>query len=226
MAVAGNGSRRMLVTTAHPDDESFGSGGTLARYCAEGVQVYLACATRGEAGGSDVDGSGGLRGPGLQARAGAALRGQGAGPDRSLPAWLPRFRHGRFRSQRPPGRLLPADVEVVAARLLELIERFRPQVILTSDPYGGYGHPDHIAIHRATLRAWELAQTRLAARATARRSSTTPVCRAACSSWRYASCRWSAVTPAPWAPTATSTCGRCWPTSMPITTRIDVHGPL
>jgi N-acetyl-1-D-myo-inositol-2-amino-2-deoxy-alpha-D-glucopyranoside deacetylase len=60
-----------------------------------------------------------------------------------------------------PNALHQANVEEVAARVAALIVQIRPQVILTSDPYGGYGHPDHIAIHRATLRAWEMVQAGL-----------------------------------------------------------------
>ena len=163
MTVSSDGIRRMLVTTAHPDDESFGPGGTLAKYAAEGTGVYLACATRGEAGGSDVEDLGACEDLACkreqELRCAAAVLGLAdvfmLGYRDSGMAGSPQNDH--------PNAFVRADTEEVAAKLLELIRRSRPQVILTSDPYGGYGHPDHIAIHRATYRAWELAQDALPA---------------------------------------------------------------
>ncbi len=151
------GERRLLVTTAHPDDESFGPGGTLARYAGEGARVVLACATRGEAGGSDLKDLGACED--LACKREQELR-CAVGVLGLADLILLGYRDSGMRGSAAndvENAFWRADVDVVAGQLLEIMRRERPQVILTSDPYGGYGHPDHIAIHRATLRAWERA---------------------------------------------------------------------
>lgn len=161
MADGRGGERRMLVTTAHPDDESFGPGGTLARYAAEGVKVHLICATRGEAGGSDLADLGACEDLACrrekELRCAASVLGLAdvvlLGYRDSGMAGSPENEH--------PNSFMRAGIDQVAGRILDIIEGLRPQVILTSDPYGGYGHPDHIAMHRATARAWELARSRM-----------------------------------------------------------------
>lgn len=149
--------RTLLTVLAHPDDESFGMGGILARYAREGVQVHYACATRGEAGSVDehylqnyptiAD----LRTAELTCAAknlglaqvhylGYRDSGMPGSPDNANPA-----------------ALVNAPVEEVAQKVAALIRRLRPQVVITFDPIGGYKHPDHIAIHKATVRAFSLA---------------------------------------------------------------------
>lgn len=148
---------RLLVALAHPDDESFGLGGTLALYARRGVQVHLAVGTGGEAGTVAPEF---LRGDRTvsqvrQAELDCAARTLG----------LASVIHLGFRDSgmagsadnRHPEALAAAPVDQVAARLVREIRRIRPQVILTHDPRGGYGHPDHVAMHRAALRAFHLA---------------------------------------------------------------------
>jgi N-acetyl-1-D-myo-inositol-2-amino-2-deoxy-alpha-D-glucopyranoside deacetylase len=148
----------MLVTTAHPDDESFGPGGTLAKYVREGVQVYLICATRGEAGGSDLADLGDCEDLACrrEQELRCAVKVLGL-TDLFLLGYRDSGMAGAEANKHPQSLFL-ADLEEVASRVADLIVQIRPQVILTSDPYGGYGHPDHIAIHRATKRAWEMVQ--------------------------------------------------------------------
>lgn len=150
-------TRRLLVIYAHPDDESFGNAGTIARYSAAGAEVHYACATRGEcgtvkpellAGYADIAA---LRTAELLAAAEAmAMDGvhflgyRDSGMD------------GAADNQHQDC-LVQAPREQVAGQLVALIRALRPQVIITFPPYGGYGHPDHIAIHHATLAAWEAA---------------------------------------------------------------------
>lgn len=145
-------SRRVLVFVgAHPDDETFGPGGTLARYAAEGVRVVYACATRGEAGSPEPEELGGRRWAELLSAAKAlkldAVKFLGY-RDSGMPGW-PENRH--------PRALMAAPLEDVTREVVAVIRNERPQVLITFDPIGGYHHPDHIAIHHATVRAFHLA---------------------------------------------------------------------
>jgi N-acetyl-1-D-myo-inositol-2-amino-2-deoxy-alpha-D-glucopyranoside deacetylase len=147
--------RTLLAVLAHPDDESFGMGGTLALYASRGVDVHLVCATRGEVG--DVapdllvgfDSIASLRESELRCAAGilglAGIHfldyrdsGMPGSPDNS---------HPRALAFQP--------LDDVAANVECYIRDLKPQVVLTFDPIGGYRHPDHIAIQRATLLAFE-----------------------------------------------------------------------
>ena len=137
--------RTLLGVFAHPDDESFGPGGTLAKYAAQGVQVHVIIATDGDAG-SVADTHQRQEGRTLAqerseelARAAVAL---GVTSIWNLPYRDSGMRgssdnqHPRALAQQPVGRL--------AVELTGYIRRLKPQVVLTHDPYGGYGHPDHI----------------------------------------------------------------------------------
>jgi len=148
-------ARRLLAVLAHPDDESFGPGGTLALYAYRGVEVHLACATRGEVGTvseellhgyADI---GTLREHELRCAAGH-LRLTGVHflgyRDSGMPG-SPDNQH--------PRALAATPLDDVAAQVTQLIRRLRPQVVITFDPIGGYRHPDHIAIQRGTQAAFE-----------------------------------------------------------------------
>jgi len=151
----GEKKRVMLVVMAHPDDESFGIGGTLALYARKGVAIHLICLTDGAAGTVDPDllknheTIAGLRSDELTCAANAL--------------GLTSFKLGWYRDSGMPGTpdnqhpqaLINQPVEAVAARLVHEIRRLRPQVIVTHDPKGGYLHPDHIATHKAVFRAFQ-----------------------------------------------------------------------
>jgi LmbE family N-acetylglucosaminyl deacetylase len=148
--------RTMLAVLAHPDDETYGAGGTLARYSAEGVSVHLVCATLGEAGNdflpdlADCEDLACRREREL--RCAAAALGL-AGVD------LLRYRDSGMAgspANERPAALVQAPLEDVAGAIAERIRDLRPQVVLTHGPYGEYGHPDHAAVHRATVAAYEL----------------------------------------------------------------------
>lgn len=155
--------RRMLVIFAHPDDESFGPGGTLAKYAREGVAVHYACATRGEAG---------------------TVAPEHIQPFEQLPEdlRLAALREGELRcaadtlglaglhllgyrdsgmagtaDNRDARAFVNADPDQVTEQLVGLMRAIRPQVVLTFDPYGGYGHPDHIFAHECTMDAFRAA---------------------------------------------------------------------
>jgi LmbE family N-acetylglucosaminyl deacetylase len=148
--------RRLLAVFAHPDDETFGTGGTLAHYARQGVDVYLICATRGEVGEAPAD----LKGFASTAdmredelRCAAGILGLKAVHflgyrDSGMPG-SPDNSH--------PRALVAQPVEQVAREIARYIRETRPHVVITFDPIGGYRHPDHIAIHRATVEAFHLA---------------------------------------------------------------------
>jgi LmbE family N-acetylglucosaminyl deacetylase len=138
--------KRLLAVLAHPDDESLGLGGTLARYASEGVQTYLVTATPGDRGRFFDDAArpsneevGRVRAAELHAA--ASVLGIG---DVSLLGY-------------GDGRLDQADPLEVASRIADTIRRARPQVVITFGPDGAYGHPDHIAISQYTCAALPLA---------------------------------------------------------------------
>ncbi len=142
---------------AHPDDEAFGTGGTLACYASQGVQVYLVCATRGEAG-------------------------EISDPSLATPETLGQVREEELRcaaetvgiteltfldyrdsgmagspDNQDPRAFINAPAGEVVPKLVSIIRRLRPQVVTTFEPNGGYGHPDHIAIHHHTVAAFHAA---------------------------------------------------------------------
>jgi LmbE family N-acetylglucosaminyl deacetylase len=145
-----NLERRILSVLAHPDDESFGMGGTLAKYASEGARVQLICATRGEAGEVDQDCLDGyesiadLRIDELN----CAVKALGIEQVHLLP-----YRDSGMTGSQDNNHtqaLMNAPLEEVAKQVAVIIREFKPQVVLTFDPAGGYRHPDHIAIHQAT----------------------------------------------------------------------------
>lgn len=148
-------SRTLLAIFAHPDDESFGPGGTLAKYAAEGVHTHLICATMGEAGESDTADL--VECEDLACRREKELRCAVSVLGLTELHLLGYRDSGMVGSQDNfhPRALAQADPDVLAGQVADLMRRLRPQVALTFDPYGGYGHPDHIAMHRATVAAFE-----------------------------------------------------------------------
>lgn len=136
---------RLMAVLAHPDDESLGFGGALAKYASEGVEVCLVTATRGE---------------------GGRYYGHGPGSQHPGPLSLGRTREAELRAAasalgiREVSLLGYRDKELdranpreVAGRIIGEIRRCRPDVVLTFGPDGAYGHPDHIAISQFTTAA-------------------------------------------------------------------------
>ncbi len=147
----------ILSVLAHPDDESFGMGGTLALYARRGSDVYLACATRGEVG--DVDPQH------LQGFASIAELREGelrcaAGHLGLKDVFFLGYRDsgmpGSPDNQHPDAQVAH-PIEEVALKVVKIIREIKPDIILTFDPIGGYRHPDHIHIHNATVMAFEKA---------------------------------------------------------------------
>jgi len=147
----------LLAIYAHPDDETFGVGGTMAHYAERGMPVTMVCATRGEVG--------------------EIAPGTGATPET-----LGQFREQELRDamailgvhdvrfldyrdsgmagtpeNNDPRAFVNAPAETVIEQFVRVIRERRPEAIATWDPSGGYGHPDHIAVHRHATAAFHAA---------------------------------------------------------------------
>jgi LmbE family N-acetylglucosaminyl deacetylase len=131
--------RTMLVVLAHPDDESFAIGGTLAKYAAEGARITLICATRGEAGipWTSPPATATIREREL--RAAAAILG---------------IAEVRFLDELD-GMLFKADHTRITERLTTAMRELHPQVVITFGPDGISGHFDHLVMHHATTAAFD-----------------------------------------------------------------------
>lgn len=147
----------LLAVLAHPDDETFGTGGTLAHYAHNGTQVYLVCATRGEVGEMDPKYMRGFNS--IAERREDELR--CAAEKLGLTAvYFLNYRDSGMPGSPDnthPDALAFQPQDKVAADVLRYIQLLKPQVVITFDPIGGYRHPDHIAIHKATVQAFEQA---------------------------------------------------------------------
>jgi N-acetyl-1-D-myo-inositol-2-amino-2-deoxy-alpha-D-glucopyranoside deacetylase len=159
-------AKRIVLVHAHPDDESIATGATMAYYAARGVHVTLVTCTLGEEGevhvpeltglgAAEADQLGGYRVTELAGACAALgvvdhriLGGAGRYRDSGMMG-LPTNNHPRAFWQ--------ADVDAAAAALLEIFREIRPQVLVTYDENGFYGHPDHIQAHRVAMRAAHLA---------------------------------------------------------------------
>lgn len=148
-------SRTLLAIHAHPDDETITTGGTLARYSAEGVRTVVVSCTSGSLG--RVGDPGLLRGDGVAglrareldaacARLGVSRLERLGYADSGMIGWPENNARCAFHA---------APLEDIADRLVAIIERERPQVVISYDHTGGYGHPDHVKAHAATLAAFE-----------------------------------------------------------------------
>ncbi|NWF28170.1 N-acetyl-1-D-myo-inositol-2-amino-2-deoxy-alpha-D-glucopyranoside deacetylase [Streptomyces sp. PKU-EA00015] len=159
-------ARRLLLVHAHPDDESINNGATMARYAAAGAQVTLVTCTLGEEG-EVIPADLAHLAPDREDRLGPYRVGELAAAMKELGVTDHRFLggQGRFRDSgmmgveqnHREGAFWNTEVDEAAAHLVEIIRSVRPQVMVTYDPDGGYGHPDHIQTHRVAMRAAELA---------------------------------------------------------------------
>ncbi|HPH98550.1 MAG TPA: PIG-L family deacetylase [Anaerolineaceae bacterium] len=148
----------LMAILAHPDDETFGMGGTLALYARQGVETILVCATRGEAGEAEEKYLRGYSSMGEMRE--AELRGA------AEKLGLKKLIFLNYRDSGMPGAvdnqhpqaLINAPDDELAATFAALMREHGAQVVVTHDPIGGYGHPDHIKIHRAVKKAFALAR--------------------------------------------------------------------
>jgi len=150
----------LMAVHAHPDDEASSTGGVLAKYAAEGVTTVVVTCTNGEYG----DGPGGIK-PGEDGHDPAAVaETRRVELDRAAEllgvTHLERLgyhdsgmREWPYKDEGHAFWSVPLDE--AASRLADLFDRYRPQVVVTYDENGGYGHPDHIQAHRITMAAIE-----------------------------------------------------------------------
>lgn len=145
---------RLLAVLAHPDDESFGAGGTLARYAWMGAQVDLICATGGEEGAADARHLVGYGSLAERRAAELACAAQSLGLHQVILLGYRDSGMAGTPANQHPQALAAQPLDAVVERLVVLLRQLRPHVVLTFDPIGGYRHPDHIAIHEATVAAF------------------------------------------------------------------------
>ena len=148
-------TKTILAVLAHPDDESFGLGGTLAFYASKGYDTYYVCATRGEAGTVDEVHMKGFKDTAEMRTDELMCAAKELGlkevfflgyRDSGMP--------GMDANQHPDAQI-NHPVEEVAGRVVKYIRDLKPDIVITFDPIGGYKHPDHIHIHKATVLAYE-----------------------------------------------------------------------
>jgi N-acetyl-1-D-myo-inositol-2-amino-2-deoxy-alpha-D-glucopyranoside deacetylase len=150
-------TKTILAVLAHPDDESFGLGGTLALYARKGCDVYLVCATRGEVGTVDPQHMQGFHSIADLREAELRCAAEKLGLKEVF--FLGYRDSGMPGSQdnRNPAAQVAHPVDEVAARVVKYVRELKPDIVLTFDPIGGYKHPDHIHIHNATRLAFDKA---------------------------------------------------------------------
>ncbi|MCY7394773.1 MAG: N-acetyl-1-D-myo-inositol-2-amino-2-deoxy-alpha-D-glucopyranoside deacetylase [Nocardioides sp.] len=166
-------AQRLLLVHAHPDDEVIGQGATMAKYAAEGRGVTLVTCTAGEMGEILVPDLAHLAAD-RDDRLGEHRKGELEASMTALGVtdhrWLGGFQHFRDSGMKwhddgyavaaddvHDNAFVKADLTRAADLLVEVIRDVRPQVLVTYDQFGGYGHPDHIQAHRAAMYAAQLA---------------------------------------------------------------------
>ncbi|HVL80942.1 MAG TPA: N-acetyl-1-D-myo-inositol-2-amino-2-deoxy-alpha-D-glucopyranoside deacetylase [Actinomycetota bacterium] len=154
-----NEPRSIVFVHAHPDDESLSTGGTIARYAAEGVRVCLVTCTDGDLGEiAEVDG---LVPERIEPRLGEVRREElreaadalGISDVRML-GYRDSGMAGTAGND-DPAAFVNQDLDGVVRQLVQVLREVRPQVVVTYNAYGFYGHPDHIRAHQATVAAVE-----------------------------------------------------------------------
>jgi len=150
-------SKTILSVLAHPDDESFGMGGTLAYYARQGHDVYLVCATRGEAGMMNPEQLGSFKSIAEKREAELRCAAQTLG---LKSVFILGYRDSGMpgsEDNKHPNAQINHPVEDVAAKVVKHIRELKPDIVLTFDPIGGYRHPDHIHTQQAATLAFEKA---------------------------------------------------------------------
>jgi len=163
-------SKRLLLVHAHPDDETINNGVTMAKYVKDGAQVTLVTCTRGEEGevlvaelsnlASNKDDNLGQH---REIELKDAMAHLGISDFRFLGAPNKKWRDSGMMGTPQNDRkdvFWQSDLEEAANELVKIILEIKPQVLITYDEFGGYGHPDHIKAHQVAMRAAEIAETK------------------------------------------------------------------
>ena len=161
-------TKSLLLVHAHPDDETINNGATMAKYVAEGARITLVTCTRGEEGEVLVPELAHLAsshddalGPHREKELAEAMKIIGVSDHRFLGAPHRIWRDSGMMGTEPNSRsdvFWSANIDDAAQELVKIILEMRPDVLITYDTNGGYGHPDHIQAHRVAMRAAELAR--------------------------------------------------------------------
>lgn len=150
-------TKTVLAVLAHPDDETFGLGGTLALYAQKGYNTYYVCATRGEVGAADEEYMKGFKDT-AEMRTDELMR---AAKILGLKeVFFLGYRDSGMPNTEPnqhPDAQVNHSIDEVAGKVVKYIRDLKPEVVITFDPIGGYKHPDHIHIQKATTLAFEKA---------------------------------------------------------------------
>ena len=147
----------LMTVHAHPDDETIGTGGTMAKAVADGRRVVLITCTRGEMGEIVVPD---MDTPENHRRLGEIRMGEleRAMQQLAVTEWENLGYHDSDMMGRAgnadPRNFWNADLDEAAGRLVWMIRRYQPDVVTTYNAFGGYGHPDHIRVHDVTVRAF------------------------------------------------------------------------
>jgi N-acetyl-1-D-myo-inositol-2-amino-2-deoxy-alpha-D-glucopyranoside deacetylase len=159
--------KSLLLVHAHPDDETINNGATMAMYVAAGYNVTLVTCTRGEEGEILVPELAHLAAdqedalaPIREVELANAMAALGVKDHRFLGAPNHQYRDSGMMGTPPndrPDVFWQADLDSAAHQLAKIITEVKPQVLVTYDEIGGYGHPDHIKAHLVAMRAAELA---------------------------------------------------------------------
>ncbi|MEE8414202.1 MAG: PIG-L family deacetylase [Dehalococcoidales bacterium] len=149
-----NKEKVLVYLGAHPDDESFGVGSTLAQYTSAGVKAYCVITTGGESGTVEprfLEGYDSIRDL-RQAELNCAAEALGLAGVISLG-----YRDSGMRGNadnKLPDALAMAPIDEVVEKIVKVFREIKPDVVITHDAGGGYGHPDHVATHNATVKAF------------------------------------------------------------------------
>jgi LmbE family N-acetylglucosaminyl deacetylase len=149
--------RTLVFCGAHPDDETFGFGSTLAQYAAQGVKVYCICSTGGEVGTVDLEFMKGYSSIAELRRAELKCAAEALGLSGVIYLGYRDSGMKGAEDNTNSDSLAMAPLDEVAGRLLRLFRQLKPDVVVTHDAGGGYGHPDHIATHNAVIKAFQSA---------------------------------------------------------------------
>ena len=162
-------TKSLLLVHAHPDDETINNGATMAKYVAEGARITLVTCTRGEEGEVLVPELAHLAsshddalGPHREKELAEAMKIIGVSDHRFLGAPHRIWRDSGMMGTEPNSRsdvFWSANIDDAAQELVKIILEMRPDVLITYDTNGGYGHPDHIQAHRVAMRSAELARS-------------------------------------------------------------------
>lgn len=150
----------LLGVFAHPDDESFGPGGTLARYAAEGKNVHVIIATDGIAG--SVEDAAKVASHETLAQVRSKELSDAAVALAITSIWSLPYRDSGMRNTPAndhPDALVQQPIAILTHEMVDYIQRLQPDVIVTHDPFGGYGHPDHIRVCETVTAAFHLARS-------------------------------------------------------------------